>query len=107
DHLGCSPRVSAVSVWWIAACTPYTFWGIAGLENPLLAVLLVAAIDQGARELSRGDEKPFGSALWMFGVSQTRPEGLGYLLAFGVARTVYAWLHKRRAGSALWFGCAL
>lgn len=107
DHLGCSPRLSAIAVWWIAACTPFTFWGIAGLENPLLALLLVAAIDQGARELERADERPWGSALWMFGVSQTRPEGLGYVLAFGLARAVFARLHRRRAGSTLWFATAL
>ena len=106
-HLGCSGRVAAMAVWWIAACTSFTYWAVAGLENPLLALFLVAAIERGAAESEREARLPWASAVLMLCAALTRPEGLGYVLGFGAARVAYGLLQGRRMGHLGWFAIAL
>src|SRR5699024_3156036 len=65
----------------LAAWTSFVFWSGAGLENPLYALLLLAAAVLQIRELER-EGAGVWSALALFGVAVTRPEGVAFFIPF-------------------------
>jgi hypothetical protein len=71
----------------LAVWTSFVFWSGAGLENPLYALLLLAATALQLRELDTGDRRPL-SAIALLGVALTRPEGVAFFIPFLLHRVL-------------------
>src|SRR5688500_4180102 len=72
----------------IAASTPFAFWTVAGLENPLFAFLLVLAALLHLDELADARRWPGWSALVLAMLALTRPEGVAFAAAFLIHRCI-------------------
>jgi hypothetical protein len=83
-----TPQTSWVAPLLIAVSTPFAFWTIAGLENPLFAFLLVLAALLYLEELSDARRWAGWSALVLAMLALTRPEGVAFAAAFLVHRCV-------------------
>jgi arabinofuranosyltransferase len=94
---GVSGRVSGViAALLLSACGPWAVWAMAGLEGPLLATLLLAAVLLHLREQERRGF-PVSGAVWAL-VAMTRPDGVlffGITAAFKLADVAFT----RRPGS--------
>lgn len=88
----------------LAASSTAAIWNASGLENSLFALLLAGGIYQTLRE--RLESFPW-SALWLLGLSVTRPEGIAYAALGGffiLVRAVGArrWTHVLRWLVVFW-----
>lgn len=72
----------------IAASTPFAFWTVAGLENPLFAFLLVLAALVYLGEIADARRWPGWSAIVLAMLALTRPEGIAFAVAFLVHRCI-------------------
>lgn len=70
----------------IATSTPFAFWSVAGLENPLYAGLLTLSALLYLGELDSPHRSPIGSALALVALALTRPEGVAFAAVFLVHR---------------------
>lgn len=82
------PQTSWVAPLLVAASTPFAFWTVAGLENPLFAFLLVLAALLQLEELADARRWPGWSALVLVMLALTRPEGVAFAAAFLVHRCI-------------------
>jgi hypothetical protein len=80
----------------LAVWTSFVFWSGAGLENPLYALLLLAAAVLQLRELGSTGARAW-SALALLGVATTRPEGVAFFIPFLLHRV----LLRERVGATL------
>ncbi len=103
--LGAQPRHTTVALCLLAAATPYTVWATSGLENPLLAFLLVALLAALSQPVPRWGLAGFLCAL----LAMTRPDALLLaavpplfaLLALRFTRPILAALTRHTLGFGL------
>lgn len=87
----------------IALSTAFTFWAVAGLENPLYALLILAAVFLYAREIEHPHAAfaPVWSALALFAAALTRPEGVALFGAFAIHRLILLIAENKDRGRRL------
>ena len=89
----------------IALSAPFVVWSIAGLENALVASLLILGIAAVHKE--GASSKAIWSPLIGFLLALTRPEGILYAVALAGAHLLSLPGQNRRRGGVGWFACCL
>jgi hypothetical protein len=88
----------------IATSTPFAFWSVAGLENPLYACLLTLSALLYLGELDSPHRSPIGSALALVALALTRPEGVAFAAVFLVHRLLVR-ARRTAAWTLVFVGC--
>ena len=86
----------------LAASTQFVMWNSSGLENSLFCALLGVAAWRLAVEVEEDRGTPW-SALALFGLTMTRPDGIAYAAVGGFARVcgtlAQTWRARKEGGS--------
>ena len=96
-----SPEIVWIAPVLIATSTPFAFWSVAGLENPLYACLLCLSAFLYLGELDSPGRSPASSAVALVAVALTRPEGVAFGAVFLAHRLIVR--ARRTAAWALVF----
>jgi hypothetical protein len=99
-----SPEIVWIAPLLIAASTPFAFWSVAGLENPLYACLLCLSALLYLGELDSPHRSPAGSGLALVALALTRPEGVAFAAVF-LAHRLFVRARRTVAWTIIFIGC--
>jgi hypothetical protein len=85
----------------LACSTQFVLWNASGLENSLFNLLLAGGMWSLVREIQDDRRTPW-SALFFFGLTMTRPDGLAYAAIGLFARTLGTLARRQWAALPLW-----
>jgi len=85
----------------LACSTQFVLWNASGLENSLFNVLLAGGMWSLVREIQDDRRTPW-SALYFFGLTMTRPDGLAYAAIGLFARALGTLARRQWAALPLW-----
>ena len=83
----------------LAASSPFIFWSLYGMENGLVALLLLLAVYFFMREVERG--KGLASAFFVFLLQTARPEGFIFIFVFVFFKIIF-YLAQRQKLALPW-----